>query len=183
MIWLNVLDSICNTIVFDFKCKSVVVVVTVLRISFWKQSELLLLICCYRHRWIFFSRLFLLLLLLACCWWTIFGVIAIWRNAKLNQASHSMLEFRMNVITMQHPNFVVQLIVVINFYLLLSGCRWKCLTMRKVPQHTHSQGLCESIRHLFSIWFFFFIYTMCAFFVSDNWTHCSMRAYIYFLCR
>lgn len=183
MIWLNVLDSICDTIVFDFKCKSVVVVVvTVLRISFWKQSKLLLLICCYRHRWIFFSAVFVVAI--SCCWWTIFGVIAIWRNANLNQASHSMLEFRMNVITMQHPNFVVQLIVVINFYLLLSGCRWKCLTMRKVPQHTQSGALSiNSSLVFYLIFFFFFIYTMCAFFVSDNWTHCSMRAYIYFLCR
>lgn len=65
---------------------------------------------------------------------------------KLNQASHSMLERRMNIDTVQHPNFVIRLIVVIKIYLLLSCRRWKCVSL----------GACSMFR-LYTLLLFFFI--------------------------
>lgn len=45
---------------------------------------------------------------------------------ELNQASHSMLQFRSNVLdNVQHQNFLIRLVVAINLYLLLSCRRWK----------------------------------------------------------
>lgn len=46
-----------------------------------------------------------------------------WLLTKPNQTSYVVLEFRMNECDVQQSNFVVQLIVVIKFYLLLSRCR------------------------------------------------------------
>lgn len=150
MIWFNVRDSICVTIVLFsvehntnyswYGCEA--------RISFFFSLQtdgvtgVLLL----------FSRLNVLLLLYAlmimtikmnyfinCCRWLLL--------TKANQASHSLLEFRMNECDVLQSNFVVQLIVVIKilFALISLSSKMSCvclfLAQKRAKYRHHTQSI------------------------------------------